>query len=235
MNFKDTYWNSDAAVNFFNADNPERRIIQPKIADEVIACQPKKFLDYGCGDGYLASLLPNEIEIDLFDKNQNVLCDTLNKLNKRNCQGIHEDSIIKDDYYDCITLNFVLVCIDTEEEQQRIINLLRKALKKGGTLIITNSHPCFLQYKNTSFHTSFKPKCFEYLNNGEAYTVSIHQEIQQSSLSFVDYKWTLSFWIKLAYTCGLRLVKMTEVKDDNYLDFEPNNLYPPFLILKYIK
>lgn len=235
MDFKDTYWNSDAALTFFASDNPERAIIQPKIAAEILELNPSNLLDYGCGDGFITTLLPSTIKIDLFDKNEILLDNTLKKLNKSNCAKINSDKEIKENSYDCIILSFVLVCIDSKDEQQRILALLQKALKKGGVLIITNSHPCFLQYPNSSYHTSFKPKCYNYLNNGEPYVVNIHQGNDKPNFSFVDYKWTLSFWINLAKRCGLILQKMIEVKDEKYQDLEQNNLYPPFLILKYTK
>jgi ubiquinone/menaquinone biosynthesis C-methylase UbiE len=235
LNFKDTYWNSDAALTFFAADNPERAIIQPKIAEEVLKTNPSRLLDYGCGDGFISTLLPDTIKIDLFDKNSTLLDETINKLNKPNCLKISSDDEIKENTYDCIILSFVLVCIETKEEQERILKLLYKSLKNGGKLIITNSHPCFLQYPNSSFHTSFSPKCFNYLNSGEPYVVNIHQGQQEQNLSFVDYKWTLSFWINIAYKCKFTLEKMIEVKDEKYQDLVQNKLYPPFLILKYSK
>mgnify|MGYP000580838527 CR=1 FL=1 len=235
MSFKDTYWNSEAALKFFASNNPERAIIQPKIAEQVMSSKPNLILDYGCGDGFITTLLPATVQIDLFDKNEKLLAETINKLNKPNCNKINSDDEIHENKYDCIILSFVLVCIDTKEEQERILKLLHKSLKKGGKLVITNSHPCFLQYSNSSFHTSFKPKCYEYLNNGEPYVVNIHQGNNKPDLSFVDYKWTLSFWLNLAQKCKFRLEKLIEVKDEKYQNLNQNKLFPPFLILKYIK
>lgn len=235
MEFKETYWNTDAAISFFRADNPERKIIQPKIAQEVIKCSPIKVLDYGCGDCFICSILPEDIEIDIFDKNKKLLDETHKKLSLKNVNKISEENDFTESKYDCILLSFVLLCIETKEEQNEILSLLFKALKKGGKLIITNSHPCFLQYSNSSFHTSYRPKCFNYLKNGEPYVVNIHQDNKTKNLSFIDYKWTLSFWINLMYSNGFKLTKMIEVKDEYYTNQIQNILYPPFLILNYTK
>lgn len=235
MDFNETYWSTDAAFYFFKADNPERVIIQPKIATEVINAQPNKLLDYGCGDGYLVTLLPDDIQIDLFDKNKKILNETFIRLNKDNCNKIEAESKLLENTYDCIVLSFVLVCVDSKEEQERILKLLYKCLKTGGVLIVTNSHPCFLQYPNSSFHTSYKPKSYNYLNNGEPYVVNIHQSKNKPDSSFIDYKWTLSFWINLFFKVGFKLQNLKEIKDEKYEDLQMNNNHTPFLILKYKK
>lgn len=235
MIFEKSYWNSGKAVDFFHAENPERKIIQPKIAEHVLRYKPNHILDYGCGDGYLATILPKDIKIDLFDKNEIILKETFERLDSKNCFTLKNEKFIKENFYDVITLNFVLVCIDSKEEQKRILNLLYKSLKFGGVLIITNSHPCFLQYKYTAFHTSFKPTSYIYNDEGQPYVVNINQPENKPIQSFTDYKWKLSFWVNLAIDCKYILLELLEIADEDFKNLKGNDLYPPFLILKFKK
>ncbi len=234
MSFKDTYWNTEEVERLYKAENPEQAIIQPIIAKQIVELNPAHILDYGCGDAYMAKILPDNINIDLYDRNQQSLEKVFQTLNKPNCKRLYDESDFQNDFYDCIVLSFVLVCVDSLEDQYRILRKLRAALKKSsGTLIITNSHPCFLQYEFTAFKTNLSPENFNYFNNGNPYEVSIKQPNGNPAVTFTDYQWQLSVWINMAIECGFALQEMIEVTDQPYKNLTENKLYPPFLILKF--
>ncbi len=234
MSFKDTYWSTEEVERLYKADNPEQAIIQPIIAKQVVGLNPDHILDYGCGDAYMAKILPDNINVDLYDRNQESLEKVFSKLKKQNCKRLYDENDFPSDFYDCIVLSFVLVCVDSLEEQYRIMKKLRTALKKySGTLIITNSHPCFLQYEFTAFKTNLDPEKFNYFNNGNPYEVSIKQPKGSPAVTFMDYQWQLSVWVNMAIECGFVLQEMIEVPDQPYKDLTENKLYPPFLILKF--
>ncbi|MEP2445755.1 MAG: class I SAM-dependent methyltransferase [Balneola sp.] len=234
MSFEDTYWNTKNVAELYKAENPEQAIIQPLIAKHVMGKNPEHILDYGCGDAFLAKILPDTIGIDLYDRNQESLEQVFSSLDKENCKRLFSEDEFPTDYYDCIVLSFVLVCIDNLDDQIRIFKKLRKSLKKSsGTLIITNSHPCFIQYDFTAFETELNTKNFNYFNNGKPYQVSIKQPNGNDPITFVDYQWQLSVWINAAIDSGFTLQEMVEIPDEPYKDLDENKLYPPFLILKF--
>jgi hypothetical protein len=234
MSFKDTYWSTEEVEKLYRAENPEQAIIQPIIANQVLKQTPTQILDYGCGDAYLAKILPDHINIDLYDRNQLSLEKVFSTLNKSNCKRILDENDFPENFYDCIVLSFVLVCVDSLEDQYRILRKLKTALKNSsGTLIITNSHPCFLQYEFTAFKTNLNPQNFNYFSNGNSYEVSIKQPTGNPAVTFTDYQWQLSIWINVAIECGFILQEMIEVPDQHYKDLSNNKLYPPFLILKF--
>jgi hypothetical protein len=234
MSFKDTYWSTEEVERLYKAENPEQAIIQPIIAKQVVELSPSYILDYGCGDAYMAKILPDNINIDLYDRNQQSLEKVFQTLNKPNCKRLYDESDFQNDFYDCIVLSFVLVCVDSLEDQYRILRKLKTALNKSsGRLIITNSHPCFLQYEFTAFKTNLSPENFNYFNNGNPYEVSIKQPNGNPAVTFTDYQWQLSVWINMAIECGFALQEMIEVTDQPYKDLTENKLYPPFLILKF--
>ena len=234
MSFENTYWSTEQVQLLYNAENPEQAIIQPIITKIIQGLKPEQVLDYGCGDAFMAKLLSPLIKIDLYDRNQKSLDKIFSELQKDNCKRLYSEEEILGDFYDCIVLSFVLVCIDTEEEQYRIMRKLRSSLKQdGGTLIITNSHPCFLQHEFTAFKTSLTPDNFNYAEGGKPYNVSIKQPLGFPSVTFTDYQWQLSFWINMAIECGFQLHEMIEIPDTSYKNLPENKLYPPFLILKF--
>lgn len=233
MTFENSFWNSSSVFELYRADNPERALIQPLIAGIVNKLKPARLLDFGCGDAYVERLIDSDIKVDLFDKNVSALEQTHKLLDRPNCSIILDEDQLCSNAYDCIILSFVLVCVESEDEQERILRTLKKVKTEGGTLIMVNSHPCFLQYDFTAFKTSFDKEDFLYLEEGFPYEVTIKQPDHKSSISFTDYHWTLSFWINKAIECGFDLEEVVEIPDHSYKDLGGNDSYPPFLILNF--
>ena len=233
MTFENSYWNSGSVFDLYRADNPERALIQPIIAEMINRLRPTRVLDFGCGDAYVERLIDSDITVDLFDKNVSALEQAHKLLNRPNCNVIRADDQLGANVYDCIILSFVLVCVDSEEEQERILKTLKRVKTEGGTLIMVNTHPCFLQYDFTAFETSFDKDHFPYLREGLPYEVTIKQPEQKPSITFIDYHWTFSFWANKAIDCGFDLAEVIEVADHPYKDLSENALYPPFLIMSF--
>jgi len=233
MSFENSYWNSSSVFDLYSADNPERVLIQPIIAGIVNELKPEHLLDFGCGDAYVERLIDCEVKISLFDKNVPALMQAHKLLDNPNCSIIIDEDLLPGNFYDCIILSFVLVCIEQEEEQEKILKKLKEVKTESGTLIVVNSHPCFLQYEFAAFKTSFDKDRFSYLEQGSPYNVTIKQPNQKPPISFIDYHWTFSFWVNKAIECGFELEEIIEVPDKSYENLDGNNLFPPFLILKF--
>jgi len=233
MTFENSYWNSGSVFDLYRAENPERALIQPIIAGMVNRLRPARVLDFGCGDAYVERLIDSDITVDLFDKNVSALEQAHKLLNRPNCNVILNDDQLCSHVYDCIILSFVLVCVESEEEQERILKTLKGVKTEGGTLIMANTHPCFLQYNFAAFETSFDQESFPYLKEGLPYEVTIKQPDHKPSITFTDYHWTFSFWVNKAIECGFDLAEIVEVADRPYKDLHGNDLYPPFLIMNF--
>lgn len=233
MTFENSYWNSDAVFDLYRAENPERALIQPIIAGMVNRLRPARVLDFGCGDAYVERLIDSDVKVDLFDKNAGALEEAHKLLNRPNCNVVLNEDELCGNAYDCIILSFVLVCVETEEEQERILRKLKEVKTESGTLIMVNSHPCFLQYDFAAFETSFDKDSFPYLEEGSPYQLTIKQPSHKPSVSFTDYHWTFSFWVNKAIECGFDLEDVVEVADHSYKDLKGNELYPPFLIMNF--
>jgi SAM-dependent methyltransferase len=232
IKMENKYWENNAD-EYHNDLISEREILLPYIANEVNKLEGKKILDFGCGNGYLASLFSAESEITLYDLASNHL-NAKGDWNIQNevviCNSLNE---IKKDYYDIIVQSSVLMCIPTINELRDILKFNYNSLARNGSLVISITHPCFLQYRYGHYKTSFNDENFDYLNNGLEYQVSM-KKINKEPVVFTDYNWPLSTIINELLEVGFELTKMTEHPDLPSTEFSSKQEGCPwmFLILK---
>ena len=228
-----TYWTKDAD-DFHEIDNVEKNILLPYVAEIINNMIPKKLLDFGCGSGYLASLIKEGIEISLYDINSDVI-DEYKQWNISNVVvPIKDKRKIRDNYYEVVVQTSVSMCVPTIEGIREIFTTNYAALKNGGTLVVVITHPCFLQYHFGHYYTSFNYDNFNYLENTMEYQVYMNQP-DKSPIVFTDFNWNLSTIINEIIKTGFTLTKMIEHPDLKSKYFEPNNLVPPWLFLIAMK
>lgn len=223
------YWTTEAA-DFHKIDNVERDILLPYVAQIINDLSPEKLLDYGCGSGYLASLIKDNTEISLYDINPDVI-DEYRQWNISNTVvPLKDKSKIKENYYDVVVQTSVLMCVPNIEGIREIFKDNYAALKNGGNLVVVITHPCFLQYPFGHYYTSLNHDNFSYLENTTEYQVYMKQP-DKSPVEFTDFNWNLSTIINEIIKAGFSLTKMIEHPDLKSKYFEPNNLVSPWLFL----
>jgi len=223
------YWSTEAK-DFHNIDNVERDILLPYVARIINELNPEKLLDYGCGSGYLASLIKESTEISLYDINPDII-DEYKRWTKSNIViPIKDKNNIKINYYDVVVQTSVLMCVPNIEGIRGVLEDNYVALKNGGNLVVVITHPCFLQYSFGHYYTSLNNGNFQYLENTTEYKVYMKQK-DKSPVEFTDFNWTLSTIINEIIKAGFALTKMVEHPDLKSKYFEPNNLVSPWLFL----
>lgn len=229
-NSKNFWFDRNNVKSFFNIGSAEQFTLQPEVARIIESLNPDTLLDYGCGDGFVNTLIGERIKKSLFDINSDSLLEVVSNLKDYNCSGIYKEEDIPDNYYDVVLLSLVLICIESTEDHKRILQKILKSKKNNGRLIFVTSHPCFRQFKFRPFHTSFGNENFEYLKEGQPFTVFMDE--LKSSVSIVDYHYSLSSTVNLLIECGFNIESVMEVKDIPLAEGEYyNTLYPPFLII----
>lgn len=223
------YWTTDAG-DFHKIDNVERDILLPYVAEIINNLNPEKLLDYGCGSGYLASLIKENTEISLYDINPNVI-DEYRQWNISSVVNpIKDKSKIKKNYYDVVVQTSVLMCVPDINGIKEIFKDNYTVLKNGGNLVIVITHPCFLQYPFGHYYTSFNHDNFRYLENTTEYQVYMKQP-DKRPIVFTDFNWNLSTIINEIIKTGFSITKMVEHPDLKSKYFEPNNLASPWLFI----
>ncbi|MEP2445756.1 MAG: methyltransferase domain-containing protein [Balneola sp.] len=223
------YWTTKAS-KFHKIDNVERDILLPYVAKIVNELSPKKLLDYGCGNGFLASLLKEDLEISLYDINKEIVNEYKQWNIQNSVKTITEQSDIEKNYYDVVVQTSVIMCIPTIDELMNMFNDIYLALKKGGVFVVVLTHPCFLQYPFGHYYTSLNHDNFNYLEDEKKYQVYMKQ-VDQESIEFSDFNWNLSTVINGLIKAGLTLTRMIEHPDLKSKYFEPNSMVPPWLFL----
>lgn len=209
----------------------ERDVLHPLIVEKVNALSPKKYLDYGAGDGRMSSKINVDIPIDLFDISQHMIDEAKGVLGKRLIKVYTDSNSIPKTYYDVIVCSMVLLCIDNEPDYKNALSCIAASLKPGGTAIFSTTHPCFRQSFFCDFFTEYSNgKQFNYFEEGKPFQVTIHDQEQQNKVSFEDYHWSLAFTINNIILAGLSIKEIIETTDDTLIP-NHNKSTSPFLII----
>lgn len=229
---KGHYWINNAE-DYHNTLKAEREVLLPFIADIVDSFNAKKILDFGCGNGYLSSLFKTKSEISLYDISSNHFQAKRNWDINNNVIICESQSDLKNEYYDVVVQSSVLMCLPTISDLRKVFVSNYNTLKAGGHLVVSITHPCFLQYDYGHYSTSFNDDNFDYTKNCSEYKVFMNRK-DNDAIIFTDYQWSLSTIINELIVTGFEIEEMIEHKDMDSTEFEAKQEGCPwmFLILK---
>ena len=168
------------------------------IKSVILACQPKKILDVGCGEGWLVRAMVR-LGIDatgidgvseLIDKAREYNCGKFEVCNYQQinqCKAIHAD-------YDVIVCNFSL--LGQQSSVDMLISCRDMLSHSAGRIIIQTLHPCFT-FEEELYQDGWKEGSW----NG--FPSSFTQPPSW-------YYRTLQSWITLFVSAGLALINVIE-------------------------
>ncbi len=208
-------------------------ILHPFLMNLAMKHYVNNFLEYGCGDSSHLLSLPKNIEISLYDISKKALLMASKNLSDLNPIIYNHSNDLPKDYFDCILFSLVLMTIGDTNEITKIFQLFASILKPTGHVYIAITHPCFRQYKFSTFHTEFTDgKPFEYLNDGKKFQVTMEDIGSKKRLSFYDYHWSLSKTINLLIESGLTIMSAHELADDAPKNNYYNSNYCPYMVIE---
>lgn len=225
-------WISDQKKYSRIFNESRKYLLHPKIIKLVNEYKPKKIIDYGCGEGRLIENLDRNLDISLFDISKNVIEVVKKKFDKRISNYYKNSKEIPSNKFDLVIFSLVLMTIKNEEEIKNTLNDILRIKTKNGKVIIAITHPCFRQYKFSSFYTEFtNDSLFNYFKEGQKFKVTLKDLSNQKKISFYDYHWSLSKTINLCIDCGLKIVRLLEIKDIEEKPIRKKVYCPPYLII----
>jgi ubiquinone/menaquinone biosynthesis C-methylase UbiE len=233
-------WKDDPLAFAQNRIDSRQYILLPRIGEMVNQKEPRKILDYGCGEGLLGKHIANkDVQFGLFDISEVMTSMAAASLKKSGFDkvNVYETSeAIPSVHFDCIVLSLVLMTINTDQEYSEILNTCYRALKPGGQLLIGLTHPCFRQAQFSTYHTKFTlGHQFNYFNNHEAFDVFVRGSKAGKFIEFPDFHHTLTYTFSMVNKAGLSIVDLEELKDRSIEDSYYNPHLAPYLILKCLK
>lgn len=182
-------WNA-IGRNYSAVQDARRDTVFTFLLSRLMASKPSRLLDFGAGDGvFAASCASLGIKsIVAYDPSTNMV-----ELARRNCDMIPEIEVTQSidqlprALFDTVTMNAVWMCLNTPLICLQVLSDIHSLLCEGGVLIASVTHPCFRNYKYSSFETDFDPA--NYLHDGTQFNVRIFDGVRE--VQIVDTHWSL--------------------------------------------
>jgi len=232
---KENIWNIDIDSYLRIKTESRKLTLYPRLLELIDQYKPDRILDYGCGDGEFVYLLLDRrnIRTGIYDNSKLALQIANNKLTSFGVDVYNMVNDIPKNHFDLVIFSLVLMTISSEEEINIALTNIVNAKKKDGIVLIAVTHPCFRQYKYSTFYTDYtEEKPFYYLNEGDKFLVHIHDPLTNDEISFHDYHWSLSKTANLIAKNNMVIKNIYELSDYNSEGaYFSNNFFPPYLIL----
>ncbi|MGA1980766.1 MAG: methyltransferase domain-containing protein [Sedimentisphaerales bacterium] len=229
-----TFWTEHPLLYTLLKQDSRRLVLHPYIRDTLEKLGCKRIFDYGCGDGSLFDDWKIDLEeVCLFDTSEFMLDKAKEKYGERKKFSIVKDvESVPTNHFDGVVLSLVLMTIPSIREQQYIFQQIKRIKTTSGTCIVAVTHPCFHNYEFSTFKTEFvNGRSFEYLNQGQPYSVELTDKSKNVIVDFKDYHWPLATMINLIVSAGISIRKAVELNDKEIIEgngFNPN--FPPYLV-----
>lgn len=229
-----TFWDRDV-INKYVHMHDEARLtcLHPELLMQINSKNPKRILDFGCGDGKfintLNEKLPNS-EIVGIDINSDIVAYAYD-----NAENPHIEFLVGDENvalelgeFDLIVCSLVLMMSSELNKIEHILTTLSNLLVNEGQLIVAVTHPCF-RHEALPTIKNILPKSFNYWNSGCPYEVHLESPSTGVSIRFIDYHWTIEDYVTSILKAGNIITGMTSVAGSVNEMHEPKS--PPAYLI----
>lgn len=206
-------------------------ILHPFLASIINQNKYKRVLDYGCGDGSLMKKLNYQTQIFLYDTSHKVLEIAKRKLNRLTPKIYYNIQELPKNSFDCIILSLVLMTISDQKDIEEVLKNIHRSLTDDGQTLIAITHPCFREYPFSTFRTSYTKDNFNYLNEGEPFSVTLEDDLEGNDITFTDFHWSLSHTFNLIIKSKLKIDSIHEIKDHSSTNGYENPNFCPYMVL----
>jgi len=194
----------------------------------------RQVLDYGCGSGTFSRFLAEQGAIVT---GVDVSLEMINVAKKDNPNNIQYHHITSGDTgflpaatFDQAVANFVLCTIPTKAEIRKIMESVRRILKKEGKLVIMNAN---WERSNGKEFASFKMEYCDDLSSGKPVTATIKSD---PPMLMKDFFWSKQDYLRMLESTGFHIQAIDEpVAQDDQIAWMDEKNFPPYLVIGAIK
>ncbi|MFA6088761.1 MAG: class I SAM-dependent methyltransferase [Candidatus Woesearchaeota archaeon] len=225
-------WTKKQSSTFKTPNYSKEYLRKPEILKLLGNLKGKKLLEIGSGSGYWTrffakkgatcygvELEKNQIKISIDEELRKPLGI---KYYNRNATNL---KCFKNNSFDIVFLEYVLIEISKLSDVQRIFNESFRVLKKGGKIYISDMHPFDPLCHPQNFEYEKK---FNYFSSGEKiYTKAL--QLDGKFIKFKDYHWTLEDYFNTLTNAGFLISTFKEprpsiqlIKKIPYLAYRKN-------------
>ena len=214
-------------------DDTESRIIYPNILRRLGEPTGKNIIDYGCGEGELASILANQgAHVLGLDISEAIINNARAKRTHPNLvfEQVYDNTLpAADESIDSIVSNLVFMMVPSIDGLRKIMHESYRALRQRGRLVFTITTPAFIDKDFPTFRTIFADG-FRYKESGQPYQFVLKAKDGReiTNPTFRDYHYTWEDYINLVCDSGLRLERVKELTI-------PEHDYPLYVVFSTTK
>lgn len=223
-----SYTRDDAEKFGDDGDFARQHLLTPSVLELIGNVKEKTVMDAGCGTGYLSRKLAKAGALVTAVEPSDVLryCIEREEIDNLGVVYIQEDLSHLDRFtgqFDAVIANMVLM--DIPDYQAAMRNCV-KALKQGGALVLSISHPCFEESGSEWVGKRYVPisEYFQEYEVQQRFGIRVHR--------------TLSSYLNLIINLGCTITQVVEPRLGEQFantDHDRNVHVPEFILLKATK
>jgi SAM-dependent methyltransferase len=179
------------AHGYIECGDNRDEIVFPWLRDLLVAKAPAAVLDFGCGDARFALQLSRQLRgrVSAYERDP-AMREQARRRIARDAGAVELLDAPDQSWvgrFDAIFLQGVWMCWQTRAECMDTLSRLARALRPGGLMIASVTHPCFRDRKFATYRTDFDMA--RYMDNGTPFQVVVGRP--GAEVPVTDTHWNL--------------------------------------------
>lgn len=205
--------------------------VYPALLSKIVTSGP--VLDFGGGTGRLGSLLPEDVEVTLYDPNVHAIerARSIGRCNLANRRCVSHERDLPTQYYVNAALLFVLMSVPTAALERSTMTSVRDRLKLGASVQVVITDPRNRAAPFSCFETDFsRGRALKHAKVDDLFTVYLLDRRSGEELAIPNYHRPLESTITSMNLSGLAVASIERLPDYNPSGWANRSVNPYLMI-----